>query len=247
MSDFDCSTASKTCSTCRESKPLEDFSKKSKAKDGLNVQCKACVRSYNKRYYTDNREAMLERAKRWALAHPADDDRRARNRLWWASNKEKISIRRKAQYAEDGLLREQNKNRAGAWYKQNKDRQSKYNKDRYAANPDAAKARVRAYEAANPEKARAAYRVKSNKRRARLSVGEQYSLSDVKRLMILQRGRCANCGVSIKKKFHIDHRTPVAKGGNNSPHNIELLCPPCNLKKSAKLPHEFAQENGRLI
>jgi 5-methylcytosine-specific restriction endonuclease McrA len=40
---------------------------------------------------------------------------------------------------------------------------------------------------------------------------------------------------------------PIIRGGSNDRGNIELLCPKCNQAKAAKLPHEFAQENGRLI
>ena len=33
---------------------------------------------------------------------------------------------------------------------------------------------------------------------------------------------------------------PLAKGGSNGPENIVIACAPCNLKKNAKLPHEFS-------
>jgi tellurite resistance protein len=43
-------------------------------------------------------------------------------------------------------------------------------------------------------------------------------------------GRCAECGASQYLEF--DHVIPVAKGGNNSDANVQLLCRACNLKKS---------------
>lgn len=62
-----------------------------------------------------------------------------------------------------------------------------------------------------------------------------------------QRGRCANCGAKLGAEYHRDHKVPLSKGGTNDITNIELLCGPCNLRKNAKDPVDWAQENGRLI
>lgn len=40
---------------------------------------------------------------------------------------------------------------------------------------------------------------------------------------------------------------PLAKGGEHTPFNIQLLCPRCNVRKSAKHPVDFMQENGYLL
>jgi 5-methylcytosine-specific restriction endonuclease McrA len=61
-----------------------------------------------------------------------------------------------------------------------------------------------------------------------------------------QRGRCAVCGVR-PKEFHLDHIEPLARGGVHCESNLQLLCPPCNLKKAAKDPIRFMQEMGRLL
>jgi 5-methylcytosine-specific restriction endonuclease McrA len=36
-----------------------------------------------------------------------------------------------------------------------------------------------------------------------------------------------------------DHYVPVVFGGSSNIENIVLSCPPCNLLKNRKLPHEF--------
>ncbi len=42
--------ASKKCSKCEEKKPLKDFGKHKVAKDGLKLNCRACVAAYNREY-----------------------------------------------------------------------------------------------------------------------------------------------------------------------------------------------------
>lgn len=46
-------------------------------------------------------------------------------------------------------------------------------------------------------------------------------------------GACVRCG--SKEKLHFDHIIPVAKGGASTAENIQILCEPCNLKKSDKI------------
>lgn len=54
------------------------------------------------------------------------------------------------------------------------------------------------------------------------------------------RARCQYCG-SIVGPFHVDHVTPVAKGGSDEPSNLVLACQPCNLSKGAKTLEEWRQ------
>ena len=62
-----------------------------------------------------------------------------------------------------------------------------------------------------------------------------------------QRGRCACCGVKLNGAHHIDHIIPIALGGTNTDDNIQLLCPSCNLRKSAKHPVDYMQSLGYLL
>lgn len=62
-----------------------------------------------------------------------------------------------------------------------------------------------------------------------------------------QRMRCATCRASLRRGYHLDHIVPIAKGGAHEAGNVQLLCPPCNRRKSDLMPQEWARLNGRLI
>lgn len=54
----------KKCSTCKNEKPLEDFSLKSKAKGTRMAICKECHRDYAKKHYSNNKTYYLDKSKR---------------------------------------------------------------------------------------------------------------------------------------------------------------------------------------
>lgn len=211
---------------------------------------KAVTAAYNKKYAEEHADEL--RAKRAADYHATKDSKKeakaAADKAYRERKKGEISERRKMKLQSDPEHRARNTERARQWYADNKEAAAAKMAERYKANPDAIKKRVAEYQRANPDATRLLYRIKMNKRRARLrEAGGSYTRQDVERIASLQKWKCANCSASIKKLFHIDHRVPVVLGGTNDPGNIELLCPKCNLAKSAKLPHVFAQENGRLL
>lgn len=115
-----------------------------------------------------------------------------------------------------------------------------------AANVEKERARVRAFKAANPQ----FNAINCGRRRARkIGAAGKFTAADVSALSELQRGKCAHswCRVPLKDGHHIDHVMPLARGGSNDRRNLQLLCPACNMKKHAKHPIDFAQENGLLL
>jgi len=52
--------------------------------------------------------------------------------------------------------------------------------------------------------------------------------------------RCYLCGKRISLGHrHVDHITPLSKGGKHRPSNLAVACDVCNLKKHAKTPEEI--------
>ncbi len=87
-----------------------------------------------------------------------------------------------------------------------------------------------------------------NRKALRRKQAGSVSKNIIQKLMSAQRGLCANCHADLSESgHHLDHRHPISLGGEHADHNLELLCPTCNLRKSNKDPITWAQENGRLL
>lgn len=229
----------KTCTQCQQLMPLEAFVKykKTKGGGGYKAICRAChtlnrrahyaaseaererVAAHGKEWYANNREQA--RASRAAYAHNNKEAHNERGRRWRHNNPEKaraISINTAAKHRKTDKYRET----TARWRRQ------------------------------NPEKAKAGYQ---NRRMRHKAKGESYKVTDslIASIWHKQKGLCLICRISIGEspkdtsKYEVDHIWPVSKGGTNEAHNLQCLCRPCNRSKAAKLPHEYAQQLGRLF
>lgn len=59
----------KKCSTCKEVKPINEFYKHKRQKDGLYSQCKYCANKVRKEYYKKHLKERIEYQKKYKKEH----------------------------------------------------------------------------------------------------------------------------------------------------------------------------------
>jgi 5-methylcytosine-specific restriction endonuclease McrA len=223
------------------------------------------VRSNLARYRDANRDLINARMRaRRGEPGPQRDARLGSRRSARSANPEAQRTKEKV-YREANVERFRENARQYYWKDPQKHRAAskrwkQNNPERYRESLERSKPRKQAYREANRDKINKATRqwqinnkdkvnAKVNKRRAlkRKSSG-QYTAAEAAAILTAQKHKCVYCGADLRKvKRHLDHIVPLSRGGLNDKTNIQWLCEPCNLKKHAKDPIEFAQENGRLL
>jgi len=122
----------KTCSKCKETKPVAEYYKRSASKDGLMYQCKACKNKTNIKYQQEDAykqyKAEYQKTNEYRKRQ-AEYARRpeviARAKQWRQENKEIIAEKHK-QYRQENkeIIAERNKK----WVENNKEHVSQYGK-----------------------------------------------------------------------------------------------------------------------
>lgn len=139
---------------------------------------------------------------------------------------------------------EKQKEACRKWHKANSEKHKKLSREWRKLNPE----RVQEYRKINSEKILACAR----KRKAlKKGADGSHTEKDIDKIFRNQGGVCNTCGKKLtyyrKKRYHVDHIIPLAKGGSNWPDNLQLLCPACNQSKGTKNPVEWARQSGRLF
>lgn len=130
------------------------------------------------------------------------------------------------------------------YYEKHREKCLAYTKARNQGNKDEYNERLRRWRKNNPGKVNVWNR---NRRALIKQLAGSHTHQDVMSLLAEQSGKCVYCRINIKQAFHVDHIVPVSAGGRNDKSNLQLLCKPCNLKKNAKDPLDFAKEVGLLV
>jgi 5-methylcytosine-specific restriction endonuclease McrA len=108
-----------------------------------------------------------------------------------------------------------------------------------AANRETINVGVRAWRKTLAGKA---YKARHQARRRYQEASGTFTVVDITDLYATQGGRCYYCSVEIENGYHIEHMTPLCRGGRNDVSNVCLACAPCNLKKNRKTAEEFRGE-----
>lgn len=97
---------------------------------------------------------------------------------------------------------------------------------------------VRKYNNSNKGKA-----VQHRRRARKLKNGGSFTSAELKSQFIKQEGKCYYCGDLLFSRFdkyyHVEHKTPLCRGGTNNISNIVLSCAECNHRKHTKTEAEF--------
>lgn len=169
------------------------------------------------------------------------EKKRLRDRQYYANNKS-IIIDRQSKYHQsnrDRLIKAMRERR-----KRNIDSALEKSRSYYAKNKQKILEKYKEYALRNPEIVRQAKR--NRKARSKNAQGH-HTKEDIQRILQDQKCKCANCLCDVSGGYHVDHIMPLKLGGTNWPDNLQILCPTCNLRKNAKHPIDWAQENGRLL
>lgn len=122
-------------------------------------------------------------------------------------------------------------------YAEDAEAKREWHRNHYAANIEAKRGKAARWRRANPDAKRASNR--GRKALHRNAVGS-HTATDIAALRIAQGNCCGICGADLSiAGEHVDHMTPLSRGGSNDPSNLMVLCPPCNLRKNDKTLDEY--------
>jgi hypothetical protein len=91
--ELDAMVAGKTCTKCGEILPSTDFTRNSRAPDGLEWNCKACLLEQRRKYYLSDVGRERKRAWHDANRDKMNERRRALRELRFGSDPQKIRAR----------------------------------------------------------------------------------------------------------------------------------------------------------
>lgn len=157
----------------------------------------------------------------------------ARNRAWYAENRERKLAQNRAWAA---VNRPAGGGTHRAKYLANRERALALSKVWSAANRDRKRLAWQRWSDANPEAVRAHNLTQTTKRRVRY-LNAFVETVDPQAVFVRDGGVCQICDTFIgDAKWHIDHRVPLARGGEHSYANCQLAHATCNRIKNAKVP-----------
>ena len=207
-------TQTKTCTSCTTSKPITEFNKHKRMKDGLSSICKVCKRAVDKLYREQNRELVA--AGKAKCYQAKKDHYNEKTKKWVSANPEG------------------RKKIVATYYKNNRD-SILLKQDRYRSeNREACASRVKDWESRNLDRVRA----KCSRRRAAKMNAQPNWLTEIQKEQIVSiYSHARDCELVSGQKYHVDHIVPLQGKdicGLHVPWNLQVLPADVNLSKSKK-------------
>ncbi len=120
------------------------------------------------------------------------------------------------------------------WQQQNPD----YAVNRVRPSREEERERKQRWRKTNPEKKKA---IDAKRRALKSGTPGEYTADEVWAMYEDQGGLCAYCETVLFGSYHVDHITPLVRGGRNDWTNLAIVCPRCNHSKGTKSAEEFCQ------
>jgi 5-methylcytosine-specific restriction endonuclease McrA len=207
-------------------------------------------RAAKRRDYRKHREKRLADAKERTQQPHVRAQKKKQQHDWYARNCERLNRKSRERYFANHEAEIAYRKRTYSTAKRS-DQYKKYKSEHpdrvraslaawYEKNKDRHKARMDAYFKAHP-----GYRSASSRtRQARMRAARIGSWQEIKAYYHHVRTadiiHCHYCKNPVPKdKRHVDHVTPIIRGGAHAVSNFVPSCARCNLRKNRKLPHEF--------
>jgi len=210
----------KICARCKCTKSLDSFCAQKSTPDGLRPWCRQCMSEYCKEWSTKNKDRKKAVNDAWVEANKEKSKEVRRN--YYEKNKEKITLQNKE------------------WSEAHPEKVKKAKSEWANRNIEYTRVKGRDYWKKNPEKSKV---MVQNRRAMRLASGTKLSYG-ITTLVLKEQGyKCPGCLCDLRtNKRHIDHYMPLILGGLHIDNNIQMLCAPCNLRKSRKHPMKWLSE-----
>lgn len=222
----------KTCTCCKQFKPLCDFSPRKNSKFGRHAQCRLCIneknrlyrlsipkqrRIYTQRYRGKYREKLLKKDYDRYWSEP--ERWRQQKKDWYASlseeerkcllEKDRIRYREDPDYRNSSILRNRQ------WHATHR-KQSRTLAKKWALN--------------HPEKVRN----RRIQRRARIAGATVIESIDRQAIIARDNSTCHICKKKVKgKDLTLDHLVPLARGGHHMTINLAVAHRMCNSSHGA--------------
>jgi 5-methylcytosine-specific restriction endonuclease McrA len=190
-------------------------------------------REWQRRYYLRRKAEINARSKAY---HEANRERMVRLQAErYRASREEITAERRRQYAEDA----EHRARVLSGCRKSRARNAEACRQRGAAWRESHPELMRQYRAAYKRRNLARQADYRAERRARIA-GLPSERIDRAAVFLRDDGWCYLCGYAVDETdWHLDHVTPIARGGSHTSGNVAVTHPRCNQSKGARLVHEF--------
>lgn len=200
------------CSRCSRWLERSMFHRSSRKKNGLACACKDCTKVAKHSSYLRNRESVLEKSKQYRKDNLAKC--RGQKRHYYMRNRDDIlAVRRHKRVTETEEERQKRLDSYKAW--------------------------------AATERGKERIMISRKKHKAlRREAGPLDSdiiLSVMTGSEVNGEVLCVYCNESVGDSWHLEHKTPLSRGGTNDLENLAVACQACNLQKGDKTVEEYEE------